>query len=191
MFIQAALTVIFRRNQVQTLALRPAWLTTVEVYLGFLHTNVTTAPPHKRHNSTSTQTSQQHLQLDQNHLLPLAYEFIIYQSSYHSLPHWLLTAWSSKDKLHLSLPTPRRQTGRAEVQLHSFLTSALQGGKPQPHALADLSSVTMLYELQTVDLCSHLAGNHQSCVWPGTPHCPPNPCPVLTPPSAKMLHITW
>jgi hypothetical protein len=33
-------------------------------------------------------------------------------------------------------------------------------------------------------LCSHLAGHHQSWVWPGTPHGPPNPCPVLTPPSA-------
>ena len=51
----------------------------------------------------------------------------------------------------MSLPTPLRHIGRAEVQLHAFLTLALQGGKPQPHALADLSSVTMLYELQNVE----------------------------------------
>jgi len=37
--------------------------------------------------------------------------------------------------------------GKAEVKLHSF---PLHGGKPQPHALANLSSVTMLYELQNV-----------------------------------------
>ena len=44
---------------------------------------------------------------------------------------------------------------RAEVQLHSFLNSALQGGKPQPHALADLSSITMLYELQNAECYVH------------------------------------
>ena len=32
---------------------------------------------------------------------------------------------------------------------------ALQGGKLQPHALADLSSVTMLYELQNVECYVH------------------------------------
>ena len=40
--------------------------------------------------------------------------------------------------------------GRAELQLHSFLTLVLQGGKSQPHALANLSPVTLLYELQNV-----------------------------------------
>jgi hypothetical protein len=44
---------------------------------------------------------------------------------------------------------------KAEVQLHSFLTLALQRGKPQPHALAHLSSVTMLYELQNVECHVH------------------------------------
>jgi hypothetical protein len=44
---------------------------------------------------------------------------------------------------------------RAEVQLHSFLTLALQEGKPQPHALADLPSITMLYELQNVECYIH------------------------------------
>ena len=117
MFIQEALTFTFRRNQVQTLALRPAWMMTFTVYLG-----------------SSMQTSQQYLQWDQNHLLPLVFEFIIYQSSYHSLPYWLLTAWSSKDEINLSLPTQPRHIEREEVQLHAFLTLALQGGKPQPHA---------------------------------------------------------
>ena len=39
--------------------------------------------------------------------------------------------------------------------LHSFLTLPLQGGNPQPHALAELSSVTMLYELQNVECYVH------------------------------------
>ena len=175
MFIQVALTVTFRRNQVQTVAFRPAWLMTFTVYLRFLH-----------------QTSQQYLQLDQNHLLPLVFEFIIYQSSYHSMPYWILTAWSSKDEINLSLPTPLRHIGRAEVQLHSFLTLALQGGKPQPHALTNLSSVTMLYELQNVERYVHTlqviikAGFDQE--FP-TVHLIHVQCWLHH--LLKMLHITW
>jgi hypothetical protein len=45
--------------------------------------------------------------------------------------------------------------GRAEVLLHSFPTLVLQGGKPQPHALANLLSVTLLYELQNVACYVH------------------------------------
>jgi hypothetical protein len=50
---------------------------------------------------------------------------------------------------------PQRYTGRAEVQLHAFLTLALQGGKPQPHALHHSLSVTMLYGLQNVECYVH------------------------------------
>ena len=70
MFIQVALTVIFRRNQVQTLALSPAWLMTFAVYSGFLHTNITIVPPIRPKP------------------LPLVFEFIIYQSFYYSMPYW-------------------------------------------------------------------------------------------------------
>ena len=137
MFIQVALTVIFRRNQVQTLALRPAWLMTFTVYLGFLHHNITTVPTIRPKPLTATSFWI--------HYLPII------------LPFHVILATDSmiKDKLNLSLPTPWRQTGRAEVQLHSFLTLTLQGGKPQPHALANLSSVTMLYELQNVACYVH------------------------------------
>jgi hypothetical protein len=43
-FIQEALTFIFRRNQVQTVALRPASLMISAVYLRFLNTNITKVP---------------------------------------------------------------------------------------------------------------------------------------------------
>ena len=131
MFIQVALTFIFRRKQVQTMVLRPAWLMTYAVCLGFLHTNIITALQIRPKPLTAT--------CFWIHYLP----FIL---TFNAILE--LTAWPIKDKINLSLPTPWRQTGRVEVQLHSFLTSALQGSKPRTHALAHLSSVTMLYELQ-------------------------------------------
>ena len=71
MFIQVALTVIFRRNQVQTVASNPVRLMTFTVYLWFLHANVTTVPPIKPKPP-----------------IPLVFQFIIYQFSYHSMPYW-------------------------------------------------------------------------------------------------------
>jgi hypothetical protein len=71
---------------------------------------------------------------------------------------------------------------RAELQLHSFLTLALQRGKTQPHALADLSSLTMLYELQNVECYVHTLQVIFKAVFDQElPYSPPSPYPVWTP----------